>query len=273
MRNIKLAVSPTAAFLTKNLDFLVRMDPYCLITCGGHTVRTQVAKNGGKEPVWNETFEIMVSPMDTLVVEVWDKDTFTSDDLVGLTQIPVQRILMMGNLSEGYSLGNNGSPVGQIEITFKVLDNPMVRMAQQAMQVQAERAKQEANRPANDYAPQMQYNRAYNMNPNQQPMMNMNQQAMMNRNAMMNMNQQAMMNMNMNQQAMVDQSMARNVMMNARQLIGPHQNYQMGGMNADIPFGGGGLNPIVAEMVRQNTMARSMGGADTSIYGNLPLFM
>lgn len=35
-------------------------DPYCIVKCGGQTFKTRTAKDGGKNPVWNETFTVGV---------------------------------------------------------------------------------------------------------------------------------------------------------------------------------------------------------------------
>ncbi len=33
-----------------------RQDPYCILRVGGQQFRTRTAVDGGKNPVWNETF-------------------------------------------------------------------------------------------------------------------------------------------------------------------------------------------------------------------------
>eukprot|EP00198_Chlamydomonas_reinhardtii_P009493 XP_001698830.1 predicted protein [Chlamydomonas reinhardtii] len=37
-----------------------RQDPYCVISVGGQTFRTRTAVDGGRNPVWNETFRFDV---------------------------------------------------------------------------------------------------------------------------------------------------------------------------------------------------------------------
>lgn len=56
------------------------------------TVRTRTLKRV-VTPVWNESFEFGVAPSeDVLVLKVWDEDTLTRDELIGLALLPVNRI-------------------------------------------------------------------------------------------------------------------------------------------------------------------------------------
>ncbi|GAB0493638.1 hypothetical protein MMPV_004923 [Pyropia vietnamensis] len=56
------------------------------------TVRTRTLKRV-VTPVWNESFEFSVAPSeDVLVLKVWDEDTLTRDELIGLALLPVNRI-------------------------------------------------------------------------------------------------------------------------------------------------------------------------------------
>ena len=78
-------------------DIFDRMDPYVVVRCGGSTARTSTKKSAGRNPVWNETLTLLGSPMDVLMFEIWDRDTFTPDDMVATGIIPVQQALMQGN--------------------------------------------------------------------------------------------------------------------------------------------------------------------------------
>lgn len=43
-------------------------DPYCVVKCGGQTFKTKVAKDGGKNPQWNDTFSMAI-------VSQWNNST------------------------------------------------------------------------------------------------------------------------------------------------------------------------------------------------------
>jgi len=51
---------------------------------GSEQKRSQMCKDGGKHPYWNDTFFFQqANPGDTMLrVQIWDDDTF-SDDMVG----------------------------------------------------------------------------------------------------------------------------------------------------------------------------------------------
>eukprot|EP00798_Chlamydomonas_sp_ICE-L_P025576 gene25576-11227_t len=44
----------------KDKDLFGKMDPYCILKCGGTTWKTRTAKAGGRDPVWNETLSFNV---------------------------------------------------------------------------------------------------------------------------------------------------------------------------------------------------------------------
>lgn len=81
-----VTVRPVQANLSHDTDFLPfdRMDPYVYLTLGGEKKKTSVCHSGGRTPTWGETFQFNNMSNDVnLAVEVWDKDTFSRDDLVG----------------------------------------------------------------------------------------------------------------------------------------------------------------------------------------------
>eukprot|EP00798_Chlamydomonas_sp_ICE-L_P025577 gene25577-11228_t len=44
----------------KDKDLFGKMDPYCILKCGGTAWKTRTAKAGGRDPVWNETLSFNV---------------------------------------------------------------------------------------------------------------------------------------------------------------------------------------------------------------------
>ncbi|PNW76448.1 hypothetical protein CHLRE_11g467595v5 [Chlamydomonas reinhardtii] len=55
-----LTVTVEAAHDLKDPEWVSRQDPYCVISVGGQTFRTRTAVDGGRNPVWNETFRFDV---------------------------------------------------------------------------------------------------------------------------------------------------------------------------------------------------------------------
>ena len=57
----KLQLNLVGAKLTRNTEWFGKMDPWARIELGKLKLRTKTIVNGGKEPNWNETFEIEVN--------------------------------------------------------------------------------------------------------------------------------------------------------------------------------------------------------------------
>ncbi|PNW76446.1 hypothetical protein CHLRE_11g467593v5 [Chlamydomonas reinhardtii] len=66
----------------KDADWFGKQDPYCIIRIGGQTFRTRTAVDGGRNPVWNETFRFNVINENNVDVEIKDEDV-GKDDLIG----------------------------------------------------------------------------------------------------------------------------------------------------------------------------------------------
>ncbi|KAL1360312.1 hypothetical protein AAHE18_04G168900 [Arachis hypogaea] len=68
----------------KDADFLKKMDPYVILTYRAQENRSSVARGGGSNPRWNESFLFTVSDnVAELNLRIMDKDTFTRDDFLG----------------------------------------------------------------------------------------------------------------------------------------------------------------------------------------------
>eukprot|EP01094_Clydonella_sp_ATCC50884_P016025 TRINITY_DN2671_c0_g1_i1.p1 TRINITY_DN2671_c0_g1~~TRINITY_DN2671_c0_g1_i1.p1 ORF type:complete len:395 (+),score=27.44 TRINITY_DN2671_c0_g1_i1:24-1187(+) len=65
-----------------------KSDPYCVISVPGDKHKSKVKKKT-LEPQWDETFELKVQPTDKVKIAVYDKDTFSSDDSLGVGYAPL----------------------------------------------------------------------------------------------------------------------------------------------------------------------------------------
>ncbi|XP_042510353.1 probable ADP-ribosylation factor GTPase-activating protein AGD11 isoform X2 [Macadamia integrifolia] len=78
-------------------------DPYVILTLGQQSMRTRVIKNN-LNPVWNERLMLSIpEPIPPLKLLVYDKDTFTTDDYMGETEIDIQPLL---NAAKAYENSN-----------------------------------------------------------------------------------------------------------------------------------------------------------------------
>ncbi|KAG0481245.1 hypothetical protein HPP92_011760 [Vanilla planifolia] len=83
--------------IIRGIDLAVRdvrsSDPYVVLTLGDQTTKTRVVKSS-LNPVWNETLMLSIpDPVPPLILNVFDKDIFTSDDKMGEAEIDIQPLV------------------------------------------------------------------------------------------------------------------------------------------------------------------------------------
>lgn len=68
-------------------------DPYVILNLGHQSMKTKVIKSS-LNPVWNERLLLSIpDPIPLLKVQVYDKDTFTTDDRMGEAEINIQPLV------------------------------------------------------------------------------------------------------------------------------------------------------------------------------------
>ncbi|XP_071715778.1 probable ADP-ribosylation factor GTPase-activating protein AGD11 [Rutidosis leptorrhynchoides] len=114
--------------VVRGTDLVIRdvrsSDPYVMLSLGNQSVRTRFIKNN-LNPVWNETLMLSIPDnVPPLVVSVFDKDKFTTDDFMGEAEIDIDPLVAAAKALE---ICNPTDPSAQIE---KVTDgkdkNPVV---------------------------------------------------------------------------------------------------------------------------------------------------
>ena len=85
--NCKLKITLEKATFLHDADMFGKQDPFVKITCSGITYKTKVIEEGGKNPVWNETFEMTkimeeVNKGEKLHIRCFDSDG-PIDDHIG----------------------------------------------------------------------------------------------------------------------------------------------------------------------------------------------
>jgi hypothetical protein len=111
-----LIIKPKAAKLTRDTELIGKMDPYCLITIGRERFRTEAQKGAGKFPSWREEFKFNRSDEMEIVVEVWDQDSWKSDDLIGTANIPLVSVFQNGKHADWFPLLYKGRSAGQLRV-------------------------------------------------------------------------------------------------------------------------------------------------------------
>lgn len=81
----------------KDKDWFGRQDPYCLLTCGSQTFRSKVHEDGGKDPVWNQTFMFNIINENNVDIKIFDHDHTSRDDPVGTACISLATVRVKGS--------------------------------------------------------------------------------------------------------------------------------------------------------------------------------
>jgi len=103
---------PVEANLTRNTDFLHKMNPYCAFIAGNQRFNSQICKHGGKHPVWNDSVTVPITNESIVTLELMDKDKITKDDSIGLAKIDLYELQNSG--SKWYPLYYKNKPAGEI---------------------------------------------------------------------------------------------------------------------------------------------------------------
>ncbi|EFJ51299.1 hypothetical protein VOLCADRAFT_103553 [Volvox carteri f. nagariensis] len=74
---------------------MIRQSPYCILSVGTQTHRTQTATRAGKNPVWNETFQFNIGNENDLTVELKDSE-IGRDPNLGIATVNLSRVREMG---------------------------------------------------------------------------------------------------------------------------------------------------------------------------------
>ncbi|KAJ7550408.1 hypothetical protein O6H91_07G099100 [Diphasiastrum complanatum] len=103
---------------------MLTSDPYVVLTLGQQKVKTKVIKSN-LNPVWNEELMLSVpSPPHPLKVQVYDKDTFSADDIMGEAEVDLQPLVSAAQIQEGF--GDDLVDV-QIGRWLATRDNALIR--------------------------------------------------------------------------------------------------------------------------------------------------
>ena len=94
------------------------MDPYCKVKAGEQKFKTAVKDGAGKEPVWNEAFDIDVEGVETVKISVKDEDVDSSDK-IGKAFINVADLTAEGGFDLWVDIEHDGKISGQVHVVVK----------------------------------------------------------------------------------------------------------------------------------------------------------
>ncbi|KEP64816.1 UNVERIFIED_CONTAM: Elicitor-responsive protein, putative [Hammondia hammondi] len=74
-------------------NLITKMDPYCIVTMGNHTFKTNVDDHGNKTPCWNQAFKMDYVGEAQMRFKILDKDKLTKDDYIGMADVTLSPIV------------------------------------------------------------------------------------------------------------------------------------------------------------------------------------
>lgn len=86
---------------------VVSSDPYVILSLGHQSMKTRVIKSS-LNPVWNERLMLAIPhPIPPLKVQVYDKDTFSTDDRMGEAEIDIQPLVSAAKACENSTVSES----------------------------------------------------------------------------------------------------------------------------------------------------------------------
>eukprot|EP01103_Thecamoeba_quadrilineata_P010418 TRINITY_DN2247_c0_g1_i1.p1 TRINITY_DN2247_c0_g1~~TRINITY_DN2247_c0_g1_i1.p1 ORF type:complete len:215 (-),score=38.13 TRINITY_DN2247_c0_g1_i1:85-729(-) len=117
MSQIDASITFCAGSNLKAGDLGVSSDPFLVARIGGLFYMTQVVPRT-RNPVWNESWEIQnVTLNSNLDIEVWDKDSFLPNDLLGKVKVPITSSELDGQQAWSFEVKQaNGHSIGSLTL-------------------------------------------------------------------------------------------------------------------------------------------------------------
>ncbi|CAH9084125.1 unnamed protein product [Cuscuta epithymum] len=108
-------------------DLSGKSDPFVVITMKKSEQKSKTrVLNNTLNPVWNQTFDIIVEDglRDLLILEVWDHDTFGKDK-IGRCIMTLTRVIMEGEFTDCFQV--DGTQTGKLNLHLKWTPQPILR--------------------------------------------------------------------------------------------------------------------------------------------------
>ena len=116
----KLSIKVMKAFELKGVAMMQTADPYCKLTIGTQEFQTKVHEKGGKNPIWDETFNFNIATEKSLIVEIYDKENSGKDRFMGQAQVPIAPWLSKGVFEGDIDIKDNSDkPAGKLSLSVK----------------------------------------------------------------------------------------------------------------------------------------------------------
>ncbi|KAK9823183.1 hypothetical protein WJX72_000898 [[Myrmecia] bisecta] len=114
----RLVVTLLGGTNLKSMQTFGRQDPYAVLQVGTTRYRTKTCTDGGKKPIWNETFHFDVPVgLTEMQCVVWNRNIITTDDTIGSAHISLIKALSEKHDHPRIPLKTNaGKPAGELDM-------------------------------------------------------------------------------------------------------------------------------------------------------------
>lgn len=111
-----LRIEVIEARLTRDTEWLSKMDPFCIIESRMQKFRTRTLQGAGKTPRWQQAFDFEVKYIgDDIFIKVMDEDV-TASDLVGETTFKISSLCVGNGIDEWFPIQFKGKQSGQVHL-------------------------------------------------------------------------------------------------------------------------------------------------------------
>ena len=107
--------------LIHDTEVFGKMDPYCVLKLKSTSLKTKTHQDAGKFPSWQQVFNIRTDQVtDIIGLEVWDEDTVSKDDQIGVGFLSVGYLLQsLERKEEWFPLTYKDKKAGEILISHQ----------------------------------------------------------------------------------------------------------------------------------------------------------
>lgn len=96
------------------------LSPYCKMTIGSQSFKTQVKQSGGANPTYDETFTFSIAQEQELIFEVFDKQAAKDDTMLGTVRVKIVDWIKRGQFDGDINLlTRKQQPAGTVHISSR----------------------------------------------------------------------------------------------------------------------------------------------------------
>jgi len=111
---------PLEAKFNKDNNYILKMNPYCKLKLGWHTAKTAPALREGTNPHWGDAIVLKRKHGEEFAkLKVKDRDTFSRDDNLGMTKIPLNDVIAKGQVTQWFNLYKDNKITGEILMSME----------------------------------------------------------------------------------------------------------------------------------------------------------